>query len=106
MSVCRVRMTPGLSLNDEALSLQENYAQVLSYQTFPLAEIAWAAKVTVDELASTAINVQYASQADLLQEEFSIWLTEVKSADPIPVSANYDFELTSFASFLLTSVAS
>lgn len=88
MSVSRVRLTPDLSLDDVALNLQESYAQVLSYQTFPFVEIARAAGVSLDELASTAINVQYASQADLPQEKSSIRLAEVKGIDPIIVSNN------------------
>ncbi|OGM49321.1 hypothetical protein ABOM_003582 [Aspergillus bombycis] len=60
MAVCRVRLIPHLSLDQAALSLQENYGHVLSYQTFPLSEIARVAGVTVQELASTAISVQYA----------------------------------------------
>ncbi|KAJ1713061.1 nonribosomal peptide synthase [Aspergillus flavus] len=60
MAVCRVRLAPHLSLDQAALSLQENYGHILSFQTFPLSEIARAAGVTVQELASTAINVQYA----------------------------------------------
>lgn len=86
MSVCRVHMTPDLSLDDIALNLQESYAHVLSYQTFPFVEIARAAGVSLDELASTAINVQYASQAGLPQKSSSIRLAEVKGVDPVLVS--------------------
>ncbi|KAE8421175.1 hypothetical protein BDV36DRAFT_292610 [Aspergillus pseudocaelatus] len=60
MAVCRVRLTPHISLDQAALSLQESYGHILSFQTFPLSEIARAAGVTVQELASTAISVQYA----------------------------------------------
>ncbi|KAK6820446.1 hypothetical protein RU639_007581 [Aspergillus parasiticus] len=83
MAVCRVRLTPHLSLDQAAVSLQENYGHILSFQTFPLSEIARAAGVTVQELASTAINVQYALPDNGSEQcESSLTFEPVGGLDP------------------------
>lgn len=91
MAVCRVRMASELTLDEAAMRLQEGYAHVLSYQEFPLVEIARVAGMSVQELASTAVNVQYASQAGLLEasQKSSIQVSEVRSLDPVLVSTKY-----------------
>ena len=87
MAVCRVRLAPHLSLDQAALSLQENYGHILSFQTFPLSEIARAAGVTLQELASTAINVQYALPDNGSEPcESSLTFEPVGGLDPTSVS--------------------
>lgn len=63
MSVCRVCLLPDSRLDKAALDLQEHYGHVLSHQTLPLISIARAAGITVDEIALTAVNVQYGNSA-------------------------------------------
>ncbi|OQE20976.1 hypothetical protein PENFLA_c015G04071 [Penicillium flavigenum] len=86
MSICRIRLASQLTLDQIALSLQQNYSAVLSYQTFPLADIATAAGVTMEDLASTAVNVQYATSTDPSKQDKrpSLNLTPLHGLDPIP----------------------
>jgi hypothetical protein len=60
MAVCRVQLPSDRVLDEAAIALQEDYGRVLMFQSFPLSEISRACGITVQELASTAINVQYA----------------------------------------------
>ncbi|KAK2766911.1 NRPS [Arachnomyces sp. PD_36] len=83
MSICRVNLAPQSTLDQAALRLQEHYGHVLAYQTFPLAQIARAAGVTMEELASTAINVQYTPATEVSgEEETPLQLTPVEGYDP------------------------
>ncbi|KAL5362552.1 hypothetical protein BJX96DRAFT_186106 [Aspergillus floccosus] len=82
MSVCRVRTARDLALDEAALCLQEDFSNVLSYQAFPLIEIARAAGVPMEELTSTAINVQY-EPVSMHEEKQSLSLTPVSGKDPI-----------------------
>mgnify|MGYP002718810860 FL=1 len=88
MSICRIRLASQLTLDQIALSLQQNYSEVLSYQTFPLADIATAAGVTMEDLASTAVNVQYATPTVPSNQDKRplLNLTPLHGLDPIPVS--------------------
>ncbi|KAL2858512.1 hypothetical protein BJY01DRAFT_241841 [Aspergillus pseudoustus] len=82
MSVCRVRMGREMEVNKAALRLQEDYSNVLAYQAFPLVEIARAAGILMDELTSTAINVQY-EPASTEEVKHSLSLIPVSGMDPI-----------------------
>ncbi|KAL2851264.1 hypothetical protein BJX68DRAFT_266172 [Aspergillus pseudodeflectus] len=82
MSVCRVRMGREMEVDEVALRLQEDYSNVLAYQAFPLVEIARAAGIPMDELTSTAINVQY-EPASTLEEKHSLSLIPISGMDPI-----------------------
>ncbi|KAJ6167355.1 hypothetical protein N7497_000198 [Penicillium chrysogenum] len=86
MSICRIRLASQLTLDQIALSLQQNYSEVLSYQTFPLADIATAAGVTMEDLASTAVNVQYATPTVPSNQDKRplLNLTPLHGLDPIP----------------------
>lgn len=86
MSICRILLAPGTALDQAALRLQEHYGHVLSYQAFPLAQIARTTGLTMEELASTAINVQYTPPTDSSVEEESLKLTPVEGQDPTLVS--------------------
>lgn len=85
MSVCRIRMDGGLTMDEVALCLQEDFSHVLSYQAFPLIEIARAAGVPMEELTSTAINVQYEPPSSQ-EKTHSLSLAPVSGMDPISVS--------------------
>ena len=90
MAVCRVRLTPHLSLDEAASSLQENYGHILSFQTFPLSEIGRTVGLTVEELASTAINVQYALPDSYSGEaNCSFFLEPVTGLDPTSVRSAF-----------------
>lgn len=99
MAICRVRMTPDLTLNDIALAMQQDYSQVLAYQSFPLVEISRAAKVSAEALASTAVIVHYPLPADMVAplETCSLQLTQRQVLDPGMVSINHhdDFPVMS-----------
>ena len=97
MSVCRVHLYPQTTLDQAALCLQEHYGHVLSHQTFPLAQIARVAGVTIRELASTAVNVQYALPADSsIDEESLLRLTPVNGQDPTLVGVpTFDYSYSS-----------
>lgn len=88
MSICRVRMAPGLALNDVSLRMQQDYSQILTYQSFPLVEIARAAGVPMEALASTGVIVHYPLPADVVAplETSSLQLTQRQVLDPGTVS--------------------
>jgi hypothetical protein len=76
-------------LDEAAIALQEDYGRVLMFQSFPLSEISRACGITVQELASTAINVQYAlSTSSSKERNNSISLTPVTGLDPTLVSCS------------------
>ncbi|OJJ32292.1 hypothetical protein ASPWEDRAFT_175579 [Aspergillus wentii DTO 134E9] len=84
-SICRVRLARQLSLNQAAMRLQEDYSNVLSYQTFPLVDIARAAGASMRDLASTAVNVQYkrsAGHSDA-EEDTALQMALLHGLDPI-----------------------
>lgn len=85
MSVCRIHMEGGLTMDEVALCLQEDFSNVLSYQAFPLIEIARAAGVPMEDLSSTAINVQY-EPPSTHEKTHSLSLAPVSAIDPISVS--------------------
>ncbi|KAL3447165.1 hypothetical protein BJX65DRAFT_308229 [Aspergillus insuetus] len=82
MSVCRVLMGREMNVDEVALRLQEDYSNVLAYQAFPLVEIARAAGIPMDELTSTAINVQYEPKSTE-EKKHSLSLIPVSGMDPI-----------------------
>jgi hypothetical protein len=83
MAVCRVHIPSHRLLDDAAIALQEDYGHVLAFHSFPLSQMSRACGVTVQELASTAINVQYALSATPCKDKnFSISLTPVTGLDP------------------------
>jgi amino acid adenylation domain-containing protein len=87
MAVCRVHIPSHRLLDDAAIALQEDYGRVLAFHSFPLSQMSRACGVTVQELASTAINVQYALSATPCKDKnFSISLTPVTGLDPTLVS--------------------
>jgi hypothetical protein len=88
MSICRARMASDLLLNDVALHMQQDYSQILSYQSFPLVEIARAAGVPIEALASTGVIVHYPLPAGMATplETASLQLTQRRVLDPGIVS--------------------
>lgn len=99
MSVCRVCMMPDGTLDEAALNLQEHYGHVLAHQTFPLISIARAAGVTMDEIALTAVNVQYADPSDSHADAGdSLNFKTLKGRDPtivsIPHSVRFEWMTT------------
>jgi amino acid adenylation domain-containing protein len=91
MSICRARMASDLSLNDIALHMQQDYSEILSYQSFPLSEIARAAGVPIEALASTGVIVHYPLPAGMATplETASLQLTQRRVLDPGIVSVVY-----------------
>lgn len=90
MSITRVRLVPQMSLDQVATGLQEHYGHVLSFQAFPLVEIARAAGVTMNEVASTAVNVQYTLPTDDSGEgDNALRLTTIAGEDPTMVSVAF-----------------
>ncbi|KAJ5997606.1 hypothetical protein N7522_009266, partial [Penicillium canescens] len=84
MSICRARMASDLLLNDISLHMQQDYSQILSYQSFPLVEIARAAGVPIEALASTGVIVHYPLPAGMAAplETASLQLTQRRVLDP------------------------
>ncbi|KAL4787135.1 hypothetical protein BJX76DRAFT_354543 [Aspergillus varians] len=81
MSVCRIRMAD-VTVSEIAMCLQEDFSSVLAYQAFPLIEIARAAGVPMEDLTSTAINVQY-EPSSTKGKKYSLSLTPVGGKDPV-----------------------
>jgi amino acid adenylation domain-containing protein len=104
MAICRVRLTPDITLNDIAIGMQQDYSQVLTYQSFPLAEISRAANVPVEAIASSAVIVHYPLPANMVAplETYSIQLKQRQVLDPGVVSTNnpQDFPLMTRASLV------
>jgi amino acid adenylation domain-containing protein len=88
MSICRARIASDLLLDDISLRMQQDYSQILSYQSFPLVEIARAAGLPIEALASTGVIVQYPLPAGMATplETASLQLTQRRVLDPGIVS--------------------
>ena len=88
MSICRAHMAPDLTLNDVSLRMQQDYSQILAYQSFPLMGIARAAGVPIEALASTGVVVHYPLPTNVFAplETSSLQLTQRQVLDPGIVS--------------------
>ncbi|RAL01226.1 amino acid adenylation [Aspergillus ibericus CBS 121593] len=81
LSVCRVRFTPDETLDEAALRLLEEYYHILSYQSFPLSSIASSARLAIEDLASTAVNVHYVPDAEP-EDGYSVRVESLHTHDP------------------------
>ncbi|PWY75370.1 acetyl-CoA synthetase-like protein [Aspergillus heteromorphus CBS 117.55] len=84
MSVCRIRFTPDSTLDDAALDLLAQYYNVLTYQSFPLVAIARSVGLMMQDLAPTAVNIQY-EPPHAPDNQYSLRMHNITGKDPVNI---------------------